>query len=57
MQAYLATICRDLVSETFCVGGIAIHIVTLSPKPMSGIDERPAGLSGAFSARPIEFLG
>ncbi len=37
MQAYLATICRDLGGEAFRVGGVAdhVHIVTTLPRTLS----------------------
>jgi putative transposase len=37
MHAYLATICRDLGGEAFCVGGVSdhVHVVTTLPRTLS----------------------
>jgi REP element-mobilizing transposase RayT len=37
MHAYLATICRDLGDEGFCVGGVSdhVHVVTTLPRTLS----------------------
>src|SRR5207302_9767300 len=36
-HAYLATICRDLIGEPLCVGGVSdhVHIVTTLPRTLS----------------------